>query len=255
MDLFHDRAAALPELDHRGRVAALQQAVAGLDVDVTVISKLVNVRYLCGFTGSHALLVVGRHGALTLVTDGRYRDQAAQQLAEAGVDAALRVETAKFDEAVAEVIRESAGLGGEPIRLGLEADGVSWAEQRRYAEQFPDAHLEALSGLVEALRACKEPGEIARMELAAHIADQALADVIGSLHRQPTEREFAVELEVAMRRLGADGPSFETIVASGPNGALPHARPGPRRIERGDLVVLDFGALVAGYHSDMTRTV
>lgn len=248
----------LPPLDHVGRIAAVRNSLAVHEVDVVVVTRLVNVRYLSGFSGSHGVLVIAAQASPTLVTDGRYRDQAAAELQQAGIEVALRVESVDFNAALTEVVHAAGSERADTsqgLRIGLEAEEVSWAEQRRYAERFPAGQLVALTNVVEGLRARKDPGEIARMELAAHIADQALADTVALLHDEPTEAGFALALEVAMRRLGADGPSFETIVASGPNGALPHARPGPRRIQRGDLVVLDFGALVAGYHSDMTRTV
>jgi len=133
---------------------------------------------------------------------------------------------------------------------------VSWAQQRRFdAEWFEAAELVASTGLVEDLRELKDAGEVARIEAACAIADEALAAVRHRLGEGATEAEVALELEWEMRRRGADGPSFETIVASGPNGAQPHHRAGERRIGEGDLVVIDFGALVDGYHSDMTRTL
>jgi Xaa-Pro aminopeptidase len=113
----------------------------------------------------------------------------------------------------------------------------------------------ATEGLVEELRAVKDDGEISRIEAAAAIADRALAETRPALADRPTEREFQIELDHRMRLLGANDVSFETIVGSGPNGAKPHARPTSRRIEEGDLVVLDFGALLDGYHSDISRTV
>jgi Xaa-Pro aminopeptidase len=109
--------------------------------------------------------------------------------------------------------------------------------------------------LVEALRLVKDDGEVARIEAACGIADAALAAVASQLEDRPTEAGFALELDTEVRRQGADDLSFETIVASGPNGSRPHHSPSGRRIERGDLVVIDFGALVDGYHSDMTRTI
>jgi Xaa-Pro aminopeptidase len=108
--------------------------------------------------------------------------------------------------------------------------------------------------LVEALRAVKDDGEIARIGAAAAIADAALSEVAPMLEQSPTESEFALALDVAMRRLGAEDRAFETIVASGPNSAMPHARPGERKLTSGDPVVVDFGAVVDGYRSDMTRT-
>jgi Xaa-Pro aminopeptidase len=141
-------------------------------------------------------------------------------------------------------------------RLGLEAEQVSWAAQQRYAaDWFAGTELVATSGLVETLRVVKDVGEVARIEAACAIADDALATVAPLLEDGPTETAFALALDTEMRRRGADDISFETIVASGPNGSRPHHSPGPRQVERGDLVVIDFGALVDGYHSDMTRTI
>ena len=140
-------------------------------------------------------------------------------------------------------------------RLGLEAHGVTWAQQRLFAERFAPCDLVATTDLVESIRRVKEPEEVARIEAACGIADDALAAVGRELANGPTEREFALALEIEMRRRGASGTSFDTIVASGPNGALPHHRPSDRRVERGELVVIDFGCIVDGYCSDMTRTV
>ena len=119
-------------------------------------------------------------------------------------------------------------------RLGLEADGVTWAQQRIYAsEWFPDAELVPTEGLVDRERQVKDEGEVARIGLAASIADEALAAILPMLGDRPTEQAFALELDTEIRRRGADGNSFETIVGSGPNGAKPHARPSePRRRAR-----------------------
>jgi Xaa-Pro aminopeptidase len=235
-------------MDVSGRTRRLRDALDEAGCPALLVTHLVNVRYLTGFSGSAGLLVV-LPDELVFVTDGRYGDQASDQLAASGVDARVAVAGADQRSVVADAV---AGLG----RLGLEADHVSWSQQRRYAgEWFPDAELVATIGVVEALRIVKDDGEIARLTIAAAMADAALAEVRHRLGEGVTERELAIDLEVAMRGEGADGPSFETIVASGPNGARPHARPSERRIGDGDLVVLDFGALFDGYHSDMTRTI
>jgi len=229
------------------RAGRLRQALT--ECDALLVTTLTNIRYLTGFTGSAALLLV-LPDELVFTTDGRYRDQAAEQLAAAGVEARIEVGMPKVQQ---ERITHAAHA---IARMGLEAANVTWARQRAMAaEWFPDAELVATDGAVEALRQVKDDGEIARMEAAADIADQALAEAKPLLLDRPTERDVAIELDFRMRRLGASGPSFETIVASGPNGARPHARPGDRRIEPGELVVLDFGAVVDGYCSDMTRTV
>jgi Xaa-Pro aminopeptidase len=143
-----------------------------------------------------------------------------------------------------------------PRHLGLEAAHVSWARQRSLAgEWFPDVDLVPTEGLVEQLRRVKDHGEVSRLAEAARIADAALEAVVGRLGAGLSEAEFGRALDFQMRELGAAGPSFETIVASGPNAAKPHHRPSSRVIGRSEPVVLDFGALVDGYCSDMTRTV
>lgn len=239
--------ADLPPLDHAGRLERCRGALDELGLDALLVTKLEHIRYLAGFTGSSALLLVGRRRSV-FVTDGRYDEQSRQQLGAAGVDAdiVITVDQQPVMSAAA------AGWG----RIGLEANAVTWGAQRRYAsEWFPGVELVPTEGVIEAWRLIKEPGEVARMEAAASIGDLALASCLPRLRELPTEADFALELDVAMRRLGASGPAFDTIVASGPNSARPHHRPGARRIGPDDLVVLDFGATVDGYRSDMTRTV
>jgi Xaa-Pro aminopeptidase len=242
--------ASLPAMDVASRVSGLRDALPGAECDGLLVTNITNIRYLTGFTGSAALLLVAAD-ELLFVTDGRYRDQARDQLAAAGVPA--DIEMGRTAEEQRELVAKRAS-GIE--RLGLEAEHVTWAQERRFRDAwFEGIELVATTRLVEELREVKDEGEIARLAAAAAIADVALADVRHRLAEGPTEAELALELEWQMRRLGAEGPSFETIVASGPNGAMPHHRAGPRRIVEGDLVVIDFGALVEGYHSDMSRTV
>ena len=240
----------LAAMDVAGRAPRLRAGFAEAGIEALLVTKLVNLRYLLGFTGSAGMAVVAAD-ELVLVTDGRYRDQAAEQLAAAGVAARILISNADQRELVSEVVR-SSGLA----RLGLEADAVTWGEQRAFAETwFPAVELVPTSGLVEGLRLVKDDGEVARIAAAAAVADAALANVRHRLVDGLSEQEFGLALDTEIRSLGATGTSFETIVGSGPNGAKPHHRPSTRRIERGDLVVLDFGAVVDGYCSDMTRTV
>lgn len=240
----------MKSMDVGGRIPRLRLAFADAGCDALLVTRLVNIRYLTGFTGSAALLLV-RPDDLVFVTDGRYRDQSALELGGAGVEARIRIGlTAGSQKEFLQ--EETAGVG----RIGLEAQAVTWAQQRKFdGEWFPEAELVATEGLVEELRKVKDAGEVDRMAAAARIADEALARVRHRLAEGPTEEEFALELDFEMRRGGAAGPSFETIVASGPNGAKPHHRPSGRRIEHGELVVVDFGAIVDGYCSDMTRTL
>ncbi len=241
--------ATLPDMDVAARAAGVRDAVAAAGCDALLVTRLVNVRWLTGFTGSAALLLV-LPDELVFTTDGRYGEQSEQQLAAAGVDARRTV--AGADGQKQAVLAAAAGLK----KLGLEAEAVTWGQQRRYdADWFPDAELVATDALVDRLRQTKDAGEVARIEAACAVADAALASVRRRLLEQPTEAEFGLELDTAMRRLGAEGTSFETIIAAGPNGAMPHHRPGTRRIVEGDLVVIDFGSTVDGYCSDMTRTL
>jgi len=233
----------LPPADVASRVPRLRERLGGAGCDALLVTRLVNIRYLTGFTGSAALLLVLRD-RLVFTTDGRYRDQSRDELESAGVDADIEV---------------GATLAAQQGALSAAAAGIgrlTWAQQRRFeAEWFQHAELVATEGLVEAQRRVKDDGELARMAEAARIADDALANVRPLLGDGLTEKEIALALDYEMRRLGAEASSFETIVASGPNGAKPHARPSERAIGAGELVVIDFGAVVEGYCSDMTRTL
>jgi Xaa-Pro aminopeptidase len=248
----------LPGLDVAERIDRLRALFGsgeageapGAGIDALFVTRLVNIRYLTGFTGSAALLLVGPDEVL-FVTDGRYKDQSADQLAAAGVEARIEISGTEQKRIVHDAA-QATGYG----RVGLEAHGVTWSQQRGFAtEWFPSAELVPTEGLIEGLRRVKDAGEVARIRAACGIADTAFANVAGRLADRPTELEFGLELEFEMRRLGASAMSFEPIVAAGPNGAKPHARPSDRRIERGELLVLDFGCIVDGYCSDMTRTV
>jgi Xaa-Pro aminopeptidase len=234
-------------MDLPGRAERLRAGFDDAGIDALLVTDLLNVRYLTGFSGSAGLLAVTDDG-LTLVTDGRYAEQAPLEAAAAGAAVEVQVAGTGQKDLVSQLL-------GSVARLGLEAEDVTWAQQRSFGDEwFPEAELVPTERLVATLREVKDAGEVARLAAASAIADAALAAVRPMLLDEPTEAEVALALDSEVRRLGATGPSFETIVASGPNGARPHARPSGRRIVAGDLVVTDFGALVDGYHSDMTRT-
>ncbi|MEY2455539.1 MAG: hypothetical protein QOK06_633 [Acidimicrobiaceae bacterium] len=242
---------SLPPMQVAARAARVRDELDGAGCDALLVTKLVNIRYLTGFTGSAAMVLV-TPDSLLLVTDGRYRDQATEQLQAAGVDASVSIGLTAEEQYR---VLEGAASG---LRLGLEAHVVTWAQQRAMVERWfrNAAELVATEGVVEALRLVKDDGEVARIEAAATIATDALRGLLPRLFERPTENDFGLELDTAIRRLGAEGTSFDTIVAAGLNGAKPHHRAAgsSRRIEEGDLVVVDYGALVDGYCSDMTRT-
>lgn len=231
-----------------GRIASLRARLSDAGCDGILITKLENIRYLTGFSGSTAMCFVNDAGTV-FVSDGRYGDQATAQLSAAGVDATITIGGLKDQlQAISFGAREAT-------RIGLEAQACSWSQKIQFEEVFATAELVATTGVVEGLRVIKDDGELARIEHACAIADFAFAQVKSRLTEGITEAQFAAELEFEMRKRGSAGPSFETIVASGPNGAMPHARPTERLIEKGELIVIDFGAIFDGYHSDMTRTV
>ncbi|MGH9165169.1 MAG: aminopeptidase P family protein, partial [Acidimicrobiales bacterium] len=200
-------------MDVAGRLPRLRATLEEAGCDALVVTSLTNIAYLTGFTGSAALLLVGPDFSL-LTTDGRYRQQSAEELGEAIVDA--RIEIGPAEEQRLALVAAADGLA----RIGLEAGSVSWARQRRLADEwFPDSEVVATEGLVEALRRCKDPGELDRMRAAAAIADAALAEVRPHLTAGTSEDELARALDAAVRRLGSPAAAFATIVASGPNAA------------------------------------
>ncbi|MCV7013773.1 aminopeptidase P family protein [Mycolicibacterium madagascariense] len=229
------------------RRARLRRRLVAAGLDALLITDLVNVRYLVGFTGSNAaLLIRADDDTPVLATDSRYLTQAAQQ----SPDAELLIERACGPHLAA----TAAAVGVR--RLGFESHVVTVDGHARLVAAAEGVELVAAPGLVEALREVKDAGEIALLRLACEAADAALADLVaaGGLRPGRTEREVGRDLESRMLDHGADGVSFETIVAAGAHSAIPHHRPTDAVLAAGDFVKIDFGALVAGYHSDMTRT-
>lgn len=237
----------LGPMDVAGRADRVRAAAGEGGCDALLVTNLVNVRYLTGFTGSAGLAWLGPD-ELVLVTDRRYAEQSEAETSQAGVGVRIEI----TNDAPKELLAAAAAGAG---RIGLEATSVSWADQRKYAEWFEAAELVPTAGVVERCRQIKDDGEIDRMAKAAAIADAALAEVRPMLADGPTEQEVALALDTAFRRLGAEKSAFTTIVAGGSNAALPHIRPTDRPIGPGELVILDMGAVVDGYRSDMTRTV
>ena len=229
------------------RRARLRRRLAAAELDAMLVTDLVNVRYLAGFTGSNAaLLIFADTETPVLATDGRYRTQAADQ----SPDAELVIERACGPH----LARHAAANGVR--RLGFESHAVTVDGFTVLERAAPDVEFVRAAGTVEALREIKDDGELALLRLACDAADAALHDLVeaGGLRPGRTEKEVGRDLEARMLDHGADGASFETIVAAGANSAIPHHRPTDAVLAAGDFVKIDFGALVAGYHSDMTRT-
>jgi Xaa-Pro aminopeptidase len=233
-------------VDHELRRARAAAALPALELDALLVTHRPNVRYLTGFSGSSAELLLGRAAAV-LLTDGRYAAQAARE------SPALERRTCLngFLPAAAEA---AAALGD---RIGFERQALSFAEWESLREAAAGLELVPTSGLVEALREVKEEDELALIVAAQAAADDAFEEIVlgGGLRAGVREHEVGLALEMAMRSAGADAMGFEPIVAFGENAAEPHHRPGARELRRGDVVTTDFGAAMGGYRSDMTRTV
>ncbi len=232
-----------------------------MELDGLLITNLISIRYLTGFTGSNAALIVladdrspaaeprldrgeGLEPGTVLCTDGRYRTQSAAQVPE--LDRLIERNSAT-------ALVERYGRG----RWGFESTSVTVDQYDQLLRASRTVQLEPIAGLVESLRAVKDDDEIGLLRTAAGIADAAFAELLAAdgIRAGRTEREIGLDLDEKMRRLGAEDPAFETIVAAGAHSAIPHHRPTETPLRAGDLVKCDFGARFAGYHSDMTRTL
>jgi Xaa-Pro aminopeptidase len=231
--------------DHAARRDRVRAALAAHDADRLLVTSPPNVRYLSGFAGSNGQVIVGAGGAGDrLITDERYTARAASE----APDLEVVLSRDPFTPA----------LSGATAALAVEADHLVWSAAERLRTQAEEGGLEVVptTGIVAALRATKDDHEVGWLARACAITTSALAEllteraVVGA-----TERELATWLERRFVDLGADGVAFPSIVASGPNGAVPHHAPTDRRLEDGDLLTVDCGAEVAGYHADCTRTV
>jgi Xaa-Pro aminopeptidase len=222
-------------------------------LDALLVWSAVNVRYLTGFTGSNALVLIlapGRSADHRFLTDFRYETQSAAQVPECF---AREIVSGELLDAAVAALLAAAGSAG---RLGFDDAHLTVAQHARLRELLPTGwQLIPCAGALERMRAVKDAGEIARIRAATQLADEALQRSVlrrGLIGR--TEREVALDLEFELRNLGAEGPSFPSIVASGAHGALPHAEPRTEPIARDVLVTIDWGALLDGYCSDCTRT-
>jgi len=237
----------------RSRVQRLASELVERGLDALLVESLVDVRYLTGFTGSNGLALViadsaaaARLGAHRFISDFRYEAQSAEQVPDVF---AREIVTGELLEALA------LALDGGSGRLGFEEAELTVKGHRRLTELLGESwELVPCTGAVQALRAVKEPAELARIRAASELADEALRTMLEAGLVGRSEREVAIELELRMRRLGAQAPSFPSIVAAGAHGALPHAEPRDEPIPRDVLVTIDWGALHEGYCSDCTRT-
>ncbi|HYL67785.1 MAG TPA: Xaa-Pro peptidase family protein [Candidatus Limnocylindria bacterium] len=235
------------EVSSRSRVDRLRLCFSRLNADAVLVSHLPNIQYLCGFTGSAALLLV-ESGRSTLYTDSRYTFQAREEVAGCRVTIAKR----GLIKALGDDLRARRGRR----RVAYASAQVTVA-QKASLESAAGSRIRWVSGgdAVERLRAVKDASELAIMQEAAVLISEVVTDVIPSIEPGITELELAAEVEYGIKRKGGSGPSFETIVASGPRSAWAHARPTSKPLRKNELVVMDQGAILRGYCSDLTRTV
>ena len=222
------------------------------EIDVLLVATPVNVRYLTGFTGTNglALIYTGEAATHRFFTDFRYATQSAAQVPDA-FD--REIVAGEMLEGVVGVLTSSGDTAGK--RLAFDDAGLTVKQRARLVELLDEEwELVPCAGLVEGLRAVKDANEIDRIRAASRLADEALRETLEAGVVGRSERDVAIELELRMRRLGAEGPSFPSIVAAGAHGALPHAAPRAREIRKDVLVTIDWGALHEGYCSDCTRT-
>lgn len=236
------------EEHRRARWTSLEKALQNAELDAVLITHLPSVRYLTGFSGSSGVVFCSRFGTPVLITDFRYQEQAASEVAEP-----VRVHVSKngWISALAD-FQPASGVR----RAGFEPEHLTVLDRDRLSERVPGIEWIAARHLMAGLRAVKDDGEIERIQAAARLAEAALDRVISRVawRSGPTELEVASALELELRRAGSGPLPFDVIVAGGARTSLPHAMPSDRAVGTGDLLLLDFGATVHGYCCDMTRT-
>jgi Xaa-Pro aminopeptidase len=227
------------------RLAALRSALATHGWDAFIVSQPENRRYLSGFTGDAGLLLITADSAL-LLTDFRYIEAATRQAPDFEIVRITRSLAALWPSLFADLHIDT---------VAFESAHITVSEFQRWHDGDVEVAWNPAENVVETLRTIKEPAELDIIRRAVRLGDEALAHLLGCLRPSMTEREAAWELEVYMRTHGAEAASFDLIVGSGPNGAMPHATTSDRHLQSGEPIVIDMGALVDGYHSDLTRTV
>jgi Xaa-Pro aminopeptidase len=227
------------------RINNIKKSLDLKKLDAMLFTNLLNIRYLAGYSGSSGMLLVNSRGA-DFLTDFRYQEQSAKE-----------VKGARINIIANSLLEELTSLPAfvKAKKIGIEEQSLSYAQFLQLQKLAPRKKLIPVSGMAEDLRQVKTSDEIQKIARAARIADQAFARMIKFIKPGLTERMIAAQLDHTLKLLGSTNPSFDSIVGSGPNGALPHAQPGERKVRKGDFIVLDFGAIYQGYHSDMTRTV
>jgi Xaa-Pro aminopeptidase len=244
------------------RVARLRERLRREGVDGYFGIRRENTRYLTGIElGDGEEKVAGNSGwffvsaeEVVVLADSRYTLQAQEQCPESRVEIVYNDLLARWPEMIA-ALRPVDGSRDRIRRLAVEASQVSYLTWRRLADAAPEVELVPVDGWVEEQRQVKEPAELERIASACAVADAALGRLLPMIIPGATEQELALQLEWEMRTSGAEALAFDVACLSGPRAALPHGSPGEREVRAGEVLLFDFGAQVAGYRSDMTRTL
>jgi Xaa-Pro aminopeptidase len=232
---------------HAQRRDKLRSLIRQAGADAILVTGEINVTYLTGFTGDSSYLLLAGQREIVL-SDARYEQDLQQECP--GLDLEIRRPPVKMTEWVERVVGKA-----KPKKLAIEADSLTVGQFDQFAKVLPAVELLKTSGLVEQLREIKDKDEIEEIRQSIHLAERAFAALRAGLRLDQTEREIAHNLEHQIRLLGGRGCAFPPIVAVGPQAALPHARPGWRRIEESPFVLVDWGAVGRLYHSDLTRVL
>ncbi len=228
------------------RIQKLIGKMKELEVEAILVSSPYNRRYLSGFTGSNAYLYISS-ALQILLTDFRYIEQATAQCPDFEI---VEYRNVGLTETLDKYLKAD-----NVKNCGFEGNQMTFAEYRMISDRLAGVEWRNINDAIEQLRMIKTPDELALLKRASLIGDQAFTHMLEFIKPGQTEKEIALELEFTMRKLGADGLSFDPIIASGTNGALPHARPTDKPVQKGELLTMDFGCIYQGYCSDMTRTV
>lgn len=233
------------------RTARVREEMQRRGLDAFIVSSLFNIRYLTGFTGSNAILIVTKKST-TFLSDVRYKLQAKQEVSSGDPrkrTCILITRLGLYEEASKRNLLDGAG------KVGFESNQITYAQYRVLRKLFPHTSFASTSEIVEEVMLVKEDDEIEMIRRAVRISDQVFHEILKVIRPGVSELEVAAEISYLHKTFGAERDAFETIVASGERSALPHARAGERKIKAGDLLTLDFGCAVNGYNSDLTRTV
>lgn len=230
----------------KSRIKKLQKFLKKESLDVFLVTSLPHVRYLSGYTGTNGMILVSPNSSIFL-TDFRYQEQAKQQVRD------LKVKIVPRDLLVG--LPSLPLLQAQRIKIGFESEHLSCKTYRRLKVLLPDCLLVPMEKTVESLTVKKDQNEIEKIKKAAKITDLVFSEILSFIQPGMSERDVSAEIEYRMKGFGSSSPYFEIIVASGKRSALPHGVASSKKIQKGDWVTMDFGAVVDGYTADLTRTI